>query len=343
MILILSQPDDGHAAVVTKLLERRSAPYAWIDPGAFTAEAEVSASLSPGREIRRTWHGRERHVDLDAVSVAWYRRPTPVQADGRLSDEECRGYATTEKRAVLGDLWESLPCRWIPGPPSVLRRAELKLFQLTVARALGFELPPTLITSSPRDFFAFYREHDGRVISKLPSSGAFINGPLGHRFRRFTEPVRHRDLAHAESLRTSPMIFQAYVEKRLELRVTVVGDRIFAAAIHSQATRQTRLDWRRYDPSHTPYTPFEIPPALAAQCVALLRRLGLSYGAVDLILTPDERFVFLEINPNGQFLWVERATGLPISEAICDALVDGAPVPATRGPLPIEGSRHDVD
>jgi glutathione synthase/RimK-type ligase-like ATP-grasp enzyme len=77
--------------------------------------------------------------------------------------------------------------------------------------------------------------------------------------------------------------------------------------------------------------------------VALLRRLGLSYGAVDLILTPDDRFVFLEINPNGQYLWVQRATGLPIGEAVCDTLVDGAPVPAAHAPMPLEGSRHDVD
>jgi glutathione synthase/RimK-type ligase-like ATP-grasp enzyme len=320
MILILSRPDDPHARVVSEMLEARRARHAWIDPGAFDGQTEVSAWLSPRAAVKRTWRHRGQNVELDEVTAAWYRRPSPRQADPALANAECRDYAAAETRAFVGDLWNSLACRWVPGPLAVFRRAEMKLSQLTAATALGFELPPTLVTNSPRDFFDFYRAHDGNLISKLPSA-TFLKDSFDRRFGRYTERVRYRDLAHAESIRSSPMIFQAYVEKRLELRVTIVGAQVFAAAIHSQATNQTKEDWRRMDPSHTPYTAHSLPPEIAERCVALVRRLGLTYGAIDLILTPDGRHVFLEINPNGQYLWVERATGLPISEAICDQLM----------------------
>jgi glutathione synthase/RimK-type ligase-like ATP-grasp enzyme len=121
------------------------------------------------------------------------------------------------------------------------------------------------------------------------------------------------------------MIFQAYVPKLVELRITVVGRRIFAAEIHSQRTNHTRCDWRRYDQGQTPHRPHELPRDLEQRCTALVERLCLRYGAIDMVLTPDGRYVFLEINPNGQYLWIEHETGLPISEAICDLLTGGEP------------------
>ncbi len=94
-------------------------------------------------------------------------------------------------------------------------------------------------------------------------------------------------MAHAESVSLSPIVFQSYVPKRLEVRVTVVGDRVFAAEIHSQNSNRSHFDWRRYDLGATPYFPHELPPDLAARCVKLVAQSGLNYGTIDLILTPD--------------------------------------------------------
>ena len=120
------------------------------------------------------------------------------------------------------------------------------------------------------------------------------------------------------------MIFQAYVPKRVELRITVVGQQVFAAEIHSQHTHHTRHDWRRYDLDETPHFPHALPPDVAQRCLRLVQALGLCYGAIDMVLTPDDRYVFLEINPNGQYLWIEQLTGLPITDALCDLLMAGA-------------------
>ena len=99
---------------------------------------------------------------------------------------------------------------------------------------------------------------------------------------------------------------------------------MLAAAIDSQATNRTRVDWRRYDLGHTPHRAIQLPPSIEGKLVALCRGLGLSYGAIDLIVTPEGEHVFLELNPAGQWHWIEQLTGLPISDAIADELVAGA-------------------
>jgi glutathione synthase/RimK-type ligase-like ATP-grasp enzyme len=204
-----------------------------------------------------------------------------------------------------------------------------KAAQLTLALSLGFELPPTLITNDPKEALDFYRTHDGQVVSKR--AGYSWVTEVQSPFRRFTEVVTTRDIAHIAEVRYCPLILQRYIAKVVELRVTVVGSAVFAAEIHSQRSNHTRHDWRRYDHTRCICRPHALPESLADRCRQLVRDMGLTFGAIDLILTPDDRYVFLEINTNGQYLWIELATGLPISEAICDVLTSGRTHRAQQG------------
>jgi hypothetical protein len=86
-----------------------------------------------------------------------------------------------------------------------------------------------------------------------------------------------------------PIIFQSYVPKRIEVRVTGVGERVFAAEIHSQATHRTRLDWRRYDLDVTPHYPHALPREIEERCARLVAESGLVYGTIDLIARSDPR------------------------------------------------------
>jgi glutathione synthase/RimK-type ligase-like ATP-grasp enzyme len=169
-------------------------------------------------------------------------------------------------------------------------------------------------------FLAFYNEHNGNIVSKVTGFG--FSRLVDRDFSRYTEAVSKRHMGYAASLQYCPVIFQAYVAKQFELRVTVVGKQVFAAEIHSQLTNHTRYDWRRYDLSRTPHLRHELPPGIQQKCVELVERLELSYGAIDMVLTPEGQYVFLEINPNGQYLWIEEQTGLPISAALCDLLMN---------------------
>jgi biotin carboxylase len=325
MILILTEAFDPHADAVIARLRRRGVEVARFNPADFPAHASVSVAFSADGLDALTLQTDSAALDLAGLTAVWWRRPQTPLPDETESDAATRGYVSEECRAVLNDLWHALPCRFVPAPPAVLRRAELKAAQLVVAGKLGFELPPTLVTTSPRDFLAFYREHGGNVISKLPSGTLYRQQS---EVARYTQVVATREVGFAQSLRRCPVIFQAYVPKRLEVRVTVVGSALFPAEIHSQHTHRTRHDWRRYDHRATPYLPHELPHDVAERCLRLVAELGLCYGAIDLVLTPDGRYVFLEINPNGQYLWIEHATGMPISDAVCDLLLGAAELAA---------------
>ena len=109
---------------------------------------------------------------------------------------------------------------------------------------------------------------------------------------------------------------------KVELRITVVGKNVFAAEIHSQQKEATRHDWRR-DALALEHRNHPLPDDIKLKCIQLAKTFGLEFGAIDMILTPDGRYVFLEINPNGQWAWIEETTGLPISEALIELLCQG--------------------
>lgn len=316
MILILTADEDEHADLVCDGLAAAGVDVARFDPVLFPAQATLSVAVGP----RGTLDGRirtgGRDIALADVHTVWLRRPGRPRAHPRLAGTAAGALVEREADAVLTDVWETLDARHVPASPDVVAHASRKVRQLRLASRLGFDLPATVVTSDPDDFLAFHARQHGDVVTKRVGPSQRLATAAGETVVRYTDPVRPRDLVHVEDLRLCPVVAQAYVPKRVELRVTVVGDAVFCAAIHSQTTHHTRHDWRRYDMAHTPMEPFPLPPEVADRCRVLVGALDLCFGTVDLVLTPDGRFVFLEVNPNGQYLWIEDATGLPITDAL---------------------------
>ena len=320
MLLILSTPDDTHAEAVERILARRGIPFIHWDQAGFPERDTVTLRYdSSGLRSQALVKGREL-IDLTQASTTYVRRYAHPDVRRPAHDPKARAYIEAEARALLNVAAELIDCRWVPGPIRTLQWAGDKSWQLRLATRLGFEIPPTLISNDPSEFLQFYREHNGRLICKALNFPHFPSANGADRWVFTTQLVAPRDAGYADSVRYCPAIFQAYVPKQLELRVTIVGERVFACAIYSQETERTRYDWRRYDLEHTPHRVHELPQEISERCVRMVRELGLCYGAMDLILTPDGRYVFLEVNPMGQYLWIEKITGMPISEAICDLL-----------------------
>jgi glutathione synthase/RimK-type ligase-like ATP-grasp enzyme len=106
----------------------------------------------------------------------------------------------------------------------------------------------------------------------------------------------------------------------VELRITIIGNRIFAAETESQSLPEARLDWRRGAFS-LKWRAVDLPEEISGKCLQLARRLGLAFGAIDMIVNPDGEYIFLEIHPSGQWLWIEEQTGLPLLDCFCEMLV----------------------
>lgn len=131
-----------------------------------------------------------------------------------------------------------------------------------------------------------------------------------------------RRLSRAEVIRLasqvalSPVLVQPYVEKKYELRVTVVGDALFTCRIYSQESELSRIDWRHYDLENVPHIATKLPNGISNAIRTFMRLSGLRFAAIDLIVEPSGRVRFVEANPSGQFAWIESMTGLGIERAI---------------------------
>ena len=321
MILILSAENDEHIPPVVGELERRGAEYCWFDPSLFPQKAAISLSFFQRGGRKWTLKTNGKTVDLRAIEAVWYRRPGPANLDERVSDKDTRNWAHFEIREFLDGLYNSLSCLWVPGPPAISFRAQPKMYHLALAKEMGFTIPRTLVTSDPEELVRFFDECRGNVISKpiLLSSMTVAE----KRYLAYTRQVNRRMLRRRHSLVHTPVIFQENVPKKVEIRANVIGDRVLAAEIDSQATRHSQQDWRHYDIHYATHSAHELPRSLSDLCVRYTKALGLCNGAIDMILTPAGEYVFLEINPFGQWLWLEIKAGLPLTEALVDLLVSG--------------------
>jgi glutathione synthase/RimK-type ligase-like ATP-grasp enzyme len=322
LILIFATADDPVAADGAASLSRRGAEVVRWDVAGFPAE--IRLSMRWDRHGRRTKHAviGDRALRLDDVDVVWHRRMGAVPA-AALTEPRVRRFVEHEATYVLEELVADLcdlGVPFVPAPWPVMQAKQAKLMQLTCAGRLGLEVPATLVTNDPAQLRAFHREH-GRLITKHVDPWALENSGLTREYQRFTQPVSRRDLMALASARWCPVFAQAYVPKRIELRVTLVGDRVFAAEIHSQRSARTRHDWRHVDRAAT-LLPHDLPDDIADKCRRVAGELGLRYGAFDFVVTPDGRYVFLEVNPGGEFHWIEGLTHLPITEAIVELVLE---------------------
>jgi len=200
--------------------------------------------------------------------------------------------------------------------PHAIAKAEDKPRQLLAALALKFDVPDTIVSNDPDCVRAFVGNDP--TIAKPLRHALLEDGDTGRVI--FTNRISSDSVQNDASVSAAPVIFQREIEKDCDLRVTVVGSRVFSTAIHSQIKEETSVDWRRGMRPDLKHEIVDIPAAIARSCVSLTRNLGLRFGAIDLIRDRNGKYWFLEINPNGQWAWIENRTGAPIAAAIVDEL-----------------------
>ena len=184
-----------------------------------------------------------------------------------------------------------------------------KLYQLKVAGEVGLEIPRTHITNDPASARAFVAETGpDETVYK-----AFIAQPEAW---RETRTLTDEEVAHLDDVALAPVIFQEYVPAEFDLRITVVGEEIFAVAIDASDTAYP-TDYRMHL-GEARVEVHDLPAEVRERLRAFMDRLGLVYGAIDMRRTPDGRYVFLEVNPSGLWLFTEEPTGLPITEAVVE-------------------------
>jgi glutathione synthase/RimK-type ligase-like ATP-grasp enzyme len=320
--LIITDEVPSSPQRVFELLEEAGHRPLLLQPSLLAAQ-DHSLSISVGPGDARVVDVDGERLELHADTRVWLRHPkTPrVTLTGSGSQDVAR-FIARQYKSALHTLY-SLPCQWMNDASSAARLESNKPLQQMLAAGAGLRSIPTLCTDDPASFLHFANSAPADVAVKAcePWWTDLLDGDatVGTFTRRLTK-LEARDLA--ESVRHAPVLVQPYVEKQHELRVTVVGSKLFTCRIDSQASPISAVDWRHYDFDKVQHEAIELEPELADRILDLTsNQCRLVFAAIDLIVGRDGHTYFVEVNPSGQYGWLEGMAGLKISEAIANWLV----------------------
>lgn len=253
--------------------------------------------------------------NLNSFYSVWFRRTKLPQLD--IKDEAEKLYLLGEYDSLLNNLFLQLRTKkWLSNPTNVYQ-AENKIFQLHIAQEIGFVIPDTIITNQHSVLKEFLTKHNNNVIVKPLSQGRITSE--NELKLIYTNKIKTDIIEKIDSYSLTPSIFQEQIEKKYELRITVVNEKVFAAKVDSQKLEGTKTDWRKEKNSFEKYL---LPNDIEKKCVELVQKLNLSFGAIDIIKDSKGKYIFLEINPNGQWAWLDMEAGLNISDEIIKYLTE---------------------
>lgn len=264
--------------------------------------------------------GNEFSLRLGDVTSSWNRRTSrmfSLPAHAHPADFE---YIRTNSAAVLNGFIGLVDGQFAVNPLAAVRNQSNKLLQLKAARAAGIRIPRTIVSNNVDDIRGFLSEVDSACVKGYYSHG--WNTDDGMR-QSVTSRVTADVIKNRASLEISPNIYQEYIIKKAEYRVTIFAGFHTALKIDSKSlTGFANVDWRA-DPSYLNFTsPASLPDHIIGKCRAVLVALGLRFGTFDIAETFDGEFVFLEVNEAGQWLWKElQCPECKILQPFCEYMI----------------------
>ena len=307
-IALIGQKTDPHIIGISNELKKINENYVIIDQFSsndsfyVTYENDLSEcnlrlgnlSFNKG-EIKSVWNTSALKVTIDSEVV-----------------EASKKFILAEWTEGIRSLWNSIETKWVNSPESILNSSN-RLSQLKIANEIGLSTPKSLITNDPKKLNDFFYSCNRNIVTKtLNSSQGLPNKKM-----IFTTKIGEKELVKSSDLQYAPCMFQEYIPKKTEFRITIIDKKIHTAEIHSQNSDKTKDDWRNYDDfDKTPYMKAELPKDVEEKLLKIMTELGLVFGAIDMIRTPNDDFVFLEINANGRWWWIQELTKMNIAKDI---------------------------
>lgn len=305
MILIITHKEDYTVDLVINKLNEKRIQYFRFNTEDLFSKNSVDIFIDNSRLQLNL-------CNINSIRSVWFRRVKIPNVENL--SQSIQKYINDELRVYFNNLWELLEVKWL-SIPQYIYRAENKFLQLKEARKIGLEIPSTLISYNPTKINEFFYNNNCNLIVKPIFNNEFT---LGNKSKHiFTNKLGKDKVEKITEYVPLPSIFQKYIEKEIEIRITVVGNHVFSAYVDSQSSVETSIDWRR---KRNKFYKFSLPKVIEEKCIQLVKNLNLSFGAIDMIKSKDGKYVFIEINPNGQWGWIEMDTGLLISNSIINFL-----------------------
>ncbi len=277
----------------------------------YPSKITINTRLSEDGEVESVIHfPYQDTLKTSEIYSAFYRREAEAIINQRFENKEDKLFAKVEIIGHLDTLWDTINCFWV-NHPRYSTHLMTKVAQTHYAGSVGFRVPKTIISTDPKELRKFYQKCKGKVVVKQLGNarGAqdWIEG------RMYTVKVTREHLKLLDKLACVPVMMQEQVEKKSELRITVVGNDVFAVEIDSQSNSETKIDWRHGHIGKLPHKIYALPLEIKKKLISLHKELNLLYSGTDMIITPRGEYVLLELNANGEYVWTEILTKLPIT------------------------------
>lgn len=318
-VLLLAAKDDAHAGAIAWALGRNGIDSVWSPSLRFDRGTKLTL-LADADGVR----SQGAQVDLNTFSAVWHRSPDSPSAEECAQEDRdfvVKQWSYFQKNA-FGLASDFIDALWV-NRPAAADAADSKWLQLRAAQAVGLRFPEA-VASNDADKVRKLLRRCGKLVFKQFYSYVWQSRSTGDiRGSGVVLLDESSDLPDA-AIAVCPGIYQRYIDKAFDVRVTVIGDRIFAVRLLHQAGR-AYLDWRPHILDEDMRMELiTLPAAIETQLRALMKRLDLVIGCIDLVVDHDGNMFFLEVNQQGQFLFVEqRLPDVPLLRAMTSMLMTG--------------------
>jgi len=313
-VLIVSVPNDYESVAVQWALRKLGTDCDILYSADLAGGAEWSYRPDAPHRLDTEFHGSSQRFDFQDYSTVWMRRPNVIVPRPALTDRFEQSAAERDCSQFMRSMFARIERgRFVASRFDATRTCNSKPFQFGVAREVGLPIPPTLISNSPQRILRFFHEHGGRMVYK-PLVANMFQLANGHTSIAPTTLIEDEALLRDNDLTSAPGICQAAIEKTAEIRVTILGRSVFAVEkTFPRRSAALHIDWRGMH-NDAVYREHILPEPIIEQSVRLLRELGLVMGMFDFILDRAGNYYFLEVNPQGQFLWADQLAAVQMNQ-----------------------------
>ncbi len=314
-VLILTNINDPHADAVIKRIKNKQNVFR-VNTDSILSTFDYEFSIDDLQGYSKFTNPNGESINISEVSHVYYRRPEKPHFPA--NDTFLKIAVDEAWHGMYHLLFNSFDKIWL-GHPHKDKYASSRVVQLNLAKKNGWKVPATVISKDASTIRHFAHKYKELALKPLGEKGAVFNEEWTP---YFTSKVFSHELQEKsdEEISLTYNYLQAYIPKKNEWRITVIGDDVFPCILHSQASDEGKNDWRTVDYNSIVHEKGEISDQFKSELIQYLKTLEIPFGAFDFILTPEDEFVFLECNPNGQWLWIEELTGMPISQSIANWL-----------------------
>jgi glutathione synthase/RimK-type ligase-like ATP-grasp enzyme len=320
-VLIFTNKDDPHTDGLIDLAIKQNVAEKIIRVNTEDILTNTLISFNSDDGFSMTLKDSKRTFNDNEILSVWYRRPEKVETS-HLMNLDVEDFVQGQISSLLIGVYIFLESKaTFISPLFSLRKASFKLPQLMLAKQLGFKIPKSIISNSIDEVELFFSENNLVSTKSIDSPNFYYNGvnyPIYNRKLKSFQEIK----SNSESISICPTYFQEFIEKQFDLRVIVIGKNVFAFKIESQNNEFSMEDFRGLSADLLSHSIYQLKESDIDKILKFTEIQNLNFSAMDFVINKDNELIFLENNPNGQWMWLEYATKFPLTEKMLNYLLN---------------------